>query len=464
MNGSDFAFSRQHLSLMERDARHVMGWRFRPEIMLGRGEGVYVWDVDDNRYFDMSAGMMSMVLGHSHPELADVIQRMATTFVHESSWYSNPWAVEFAEKIAGTMPGDLDVVQFVVTGSEANEVAMRMALAYTDKFDIITAMRGLHGGSLAAESMTSVGGARKRGLGPLMSPAVTNIVIPPHYYRAPRGIGEAEWDEVSLSLTRQLIEHSTSQCIAAIVVETIMVAGGMIVPSRRWLQGLRDIADEWEALLVLDEAQLAPGRTGTFWGFEHYDVVPDIVTFAKGMSAGFAVCGAVTTRAIADGVKGKLGLPWAGTYPQDPLACAVAMKQLEIVLRDGLVERCAAIGDRIGPRLERLKQQYACVGDVRGRGSYWMLDIVRDEDTKEPDVEMAERIRYNAAAKGALFICVKNFIRIAPPSIISDAEFDDALDRLEDAIKLAESGHPRDVELFGSGSLAANDLRQAKAS
>lgn len=464
MNHGDFSFSREHLSLMERDARHVMGWRFHPEIMLSSGRGVKVRDVDGNDYFDMSAGMMSMVLGHSHPELAEVIERMATTFVHQSSWYANPWTVEFAEKIAGTLPGDLTVTQFAVTGSEANEAAMRMALASTGKFDIATAMRGLHGGSLAAESMTSVGGARKRGLGPLMSPAVSNIIIPPFYYRAPNGIDEAEWDDISLSLTRQLIEHSTSQCIAAIVVETIMVAGGMIVPSKRWLQGLREIADEWDALLVLDEAQLAPGRTGTFWGFEAYDVMPDVVTFAKGMSAGFSICGAVTSPTIADSVKGKMGLPWAGTYSHDPLACAVALKQLEIVLRDGLVERCAALGERIGDRLERLRERYDCIGDVRGRGSYWMLDIVRDKESKEPDFEMAERIRYNAAANGALFICVKNFLRIVPPSIISDLEIDDALGRLEEAVKRAESGYPSAVNLAKSSSLAANDIRHAKAS
>ena len=310
-----FDFSNRHKDLMARDEEYVLGWRFEPRIIFERGAGVQLFDIDGNTYYDLSSGMMSLTLGHAHPELVETIRDMADRFVHQSSWYTNPWAIEFAELLATTLPGDLKMTNFAVTGSEANEIAMRMALGATDGFDICSMVRGLHGGSLAAEAITSVGGARRRGLGPLSIPARSDCIVPAFYYRAPVDDSD-QWDEISLRMTEELIEYTTSQEVAALMLEPIAVPGGMIVPSERWLKGIRDIADRWGALLIFDECQLAPARLGTFWGFEPYNVVPDIVTFGKGLSAGFAFCGTVTTPEIAERTRGTKGLPWAGTYPQ----------------------------------------------------------------------------------------------------------------------------------------------------
>ena len=159
-----------------------MGWRYEPRIVFSGGRGAKLVDVDGNEYYDCNAGMMCLVLGHAHPELVETIREQAERFVHQSSWFTNPWAIELAELVASTLPDGLEVTNYAVTGSEANEIAMRMALGVTGGFDICTVVRGLHGGSLAAESATSVGGARKRGLGPLSLPAVTNCVVPPFYY------------------------------------------------------------------------------------------------------------------------------------------------------------------------------------------------------------------------------------------------------------------------------------------
>ena len=451
----DFNFSNHHHDLLARDKEFVMGWRFDPGVMLKSGKGAKVIDVDGNEYYDCSAGMMCLVLGHAHPELVETIKAQAELLVHESSWYSNPWAVEFAELIASTLPGDLKVLNYAVTWSEANEIAMRMSLGATGGFDICSVVRGLHGGSLAAESATTVGGARRRGLGPLTIPAMANCIVPPFYYRAPVDDAD-EWDRISLQMTEEMIEHTTSQEVAAILVEPMMVAGGMIVPSKRWLQGLREIADRWKALLIFDEAQLAPARTGKMWGFEHYDVQPDIVTFAKGMSAGFAVCGAVTTPEIAERSSGTKGLPWAGTYSTDPFPCAVALKQLQIILRDNLMERSAQLGKILRDGLDGLKERHECIGDVRGKGFYQMLDIVTDPQSRTPDHEMAERIRYFALAEGLMMICVKNFIRISPPSIMTDDEVKDLIDRLDKAVKRAKSERPVLSNVASSGSLATN--------
>ena len=450
-----FSFSDAHRDWMRRDQDSVLGWRYEPRIIFERGKGVVITDVDGNDYFDMSSGMMTLPLGHAHPEVTETLREQAGRFVHESSWYSNPQAIELAELITSTLPDGLDVVNFAVTGSEANEIAMRIAIAKTGAFDIVSVIRGLHGGSLAVESVTTVGGPRRQGLGPLMTPASAPAVLAPFCYRCPINLEYPSCDVACLNTSEELLEHLTTKNVAAIIAESIPVPGGMIVPPKEWLPRLKAMARRWRALLILDEAQLAPARTGKMWGFEHSDVVPDVVTFGKGMSAGLPICGTATTRAIADEVSGRLGLPWSGTYPADPLAAAVALKSLKIVLRDKLAERSEALGVTLRRRLDALKQAYPFIGDVRGKGLYQMLDIVADRDSKKPDHAMAERIRYNAMLEGAAFIAVKNFIRVCPPLIISETELDDALGRLERALKLAAQGHPRNIDFSKSSSLAA---------
>ena len=304
--------------------------------------------------------------------------------------------------------------------------------------------------------MTSVGGARRRGLGPLTMPARSNCIVPAFYYRAPVDDPD-QWDEISLRMTEELIEYTTSQEVGALMLEPIAVPGGMIVPSKRWLQGIREIADRWSALLIFDECQLAPARMGTFWGFEHYDVVPDIVTFGKGLSAGFAFCGTVTTPEIAERSRGTKGLPWAGTYSQDPLPSAVALKQLQIVLRDDLAGHAANAGVFLGKRLAELTEKYECIGDIRGRGLYRMLDIVTDGKSKEPNAEMGEAIRYHAMAEGVTMIVVKNYARICPPTIITEDELDDIVGRLDTAIARAVRGEPVPTNISSSSSLATNN-------
>ena len=448
-------FSNRHTDLMQRDAETVFGWRYDPPLIFESGQGVFITDVDGNDYYDLTSGMMCMVLGHSHPEVTEVIREQSGKLIHESSWYSNPHAVEFAELIGSTLPGDMKMVNFAVTGSEANEIAMRMAIATTGKHDIVSVLRGLHGGSLAAESVTSVGGERKGGLGPLMMPARSNAILAPFCYRCPVNLEYPSCDIDCLKLSEDMMEHMTSKSVAGIMAESILVPGGMIVPPDEWLPRLKKVAEDWQALLILDEAQLAPGRTGKMWAFEHNDVQPDIVTFAKGMSAGFAICGTVTTPEIAEQCRNNAGLPWAGTYSGDPLASAVALKSLQIVMRDKLPEAAEAKGEILAKKLDALKAKFPCIGDVRGKGLYRMLDIVRGENDKTPDYEMAERIRYNTVEQGILTICVKNYMRIAPPLIITEAQIDDVIGRMERAIRRAMDGYPRDIDFTKSSSLAA---------
>ena len=254
-----------------------------------------------------------------------------------------------------------------------------------------------------------------------------------------------------------MLEFVTSQNIAAVMVETIPVPGGMIVPPPEWLPRLAELAKRWGALLILDECQLAPARTGKMWAMEHYGVTPDIVTFGKGLSAGLAICGAITTPEIAEQTRGNCGLPWAGTYSADPMPAAVALKQLDIVLRDKLEVRAETLGQFAERQLKRLANKYECIGDIRGKGLYRMLDVVKDRSTKAPDPVMAERIRHNAALEGVVAIAVKHYFRFAPPLIITEAEIEDIVDRLDAAIQRAVDGFPREVDVRESSSLSIGD-------
>lgn len=445
-----FDFSPSHHDWMARDDHAVLGWRFEPRIIFEGGEGTQLIDVDGNRYYDMSSGMMSLVLGHRHPELVDTLRAHAEKLTHQASWYSNPWSIEYAELLASTLPPGLEVTNFAVTGSEANEIALRMAIGATGKYELVSLMRGLHGGTLGVESLTTVGGARRSHLSPLLMPAARNALYGPTCYRCPINLEYPSCGVACIEASEDRLEHLSTHEVAAIIAETVQVPGGMNVPPPEYLPKLKALAEKWDALLILDEAQLAPGRTGKLWAFEHYDVVPDVVTFGKGLSAGMAITGAVTTRAIAERARGKAGVPWAGTYSSDPLPAAVALKQLQIVLRDDLTTRAAELGARMRERLEQLQQRFECIGDVRGLGMYQMLDIVADRKSRKPDFDTAERIRFNAVSEGLVVLTSRNCIRLCPPLIMSEAEIDDALGRLETAFVRTEEGFPKGLDLAGA--------------
>ena len=459
-----FGFSERHRELMRRDGDRVLGWRFLPKIIFEGGEGVHVIDVDGNRYYDLSSGMMSMVIGHAHPELVETVREQADKLVHQASWYTNPWSIEYAELVTSTLPGELNQMNYAVTGSEANEIAMRMAIGSTGKFELVSLMRGLHGGTLGVESLTTVGGARRANLGPLVIPAARNALLAPSCYRCPINLKYPDCDVACIEASEDRLEHLSTKEVAAIMAETIQVPGGMNVPPPEFLPKLAHLAERWDALLILDEAQLAPARTGRMWAFEHYDVVPDIVTFGKGMSAGMAVTGAVTTPAIAERSRGKAGIPWAGTYSSDPLPAAVALKQLQIVIRDDLTSRAAELGRFLRAGLERLQQQFPFIGDVRGLGLYQMLDIVEDRQSKTPDFVTAERIRFNAVSEGLLLLTAQNCIRLVPPLIITEAELDDVVGRLEAALQKTEEGEPRGLDLAAAYDASSSLAHRWKSS
>ena len=295
-----FRFSNIHTDFQARDAKSCSVGATQPPHHLQGGKGMKLIDMDNNEYYDMSSGMMCMVLGHSHPELTEVIREMAGTFLHQSSWYSNPWTVEFAERLGETCPGQ----------AQGGELRRHRLGSQRDRHAhgarLHRQVRHRVDGARPARRQPRGGGADQRRRQPAQgpraaaAPAKSNALQPPYCYRCPVNLTYPSCDIACQKFSEEMLEFTTSQNIAGIMVETIPVPGGMIVPPPEWLPRLAAMAKRWGALLILDECQLAPARTGKMWAMEHYGVTPDIVTWGKGLSAGLAICGTITTEEIAE--------------------------------------------------------------------------------------------------------------------------------------------------------------------
>jgi len=439
--------------LREREDEHLLAWHHQPRIIFKKGRGVRLTDVDGREYLDFVSGHINLLLGHAHPELQQALAEQASKLWTHYKYYTTDTTIEFAERLAESLPDGLDVLNFTTTGSEANEVAMRLARGATGRFDMVSVIQGLHGGTFAVESLTSIGGPRKRGLGPMLMPARANAVLPPYCYRCPINLKFPSCEIACLDLSDELIERTTTGEIAAIFAETIMGSGGMVVPPEGWLPKLKRLAEKWGALLVLDEVQVSPAKTGTLWCFEQFGAQPDIMTLGKATGGGMSIGAAVTSREIADRAKETgCGVPWGSTFVGEALDAAVAKKQLEILIRDGYAQRAARLGKHFMGKLNELKDRHDVVGDVRGRGMYVGVEIVTDKQTRAKNNALMQRIRYNAIENGLLVGGSGNVLKIFPALVITEAELDEGVSILEKAIRLALEGHPRGVERFSEGS------------
>lgn len=439
--------------LRAREDKHLLAWHHEPRIIFKEARGVRLWDVDGREYLDFVSGHINLLLGHNHPELVQALAEQASKLWTHYKYYTTDTTIAFSELLAEALPDGLDVLNFTTTGSEANEVAMRLARGATGRFDMVSVIRGLHGGTFAVESLTSIGGPRKRGLGPMLMPARANAVLPPYCYRCPINLKFPSCKLACLDASDEMIERTTTGEVAAIFAETIMGSGGMIVPPEGWLPKLKRLAEKWGALLVLDEVQVSPAKTGSLWCFEQFGAQPDILTLGKGTGGGMSIGAAVTSREIVDKAKETgCGIPWGSTFVGEALDAAVAKRQLEILIRDGFAQRAARLGEHFMKRLNELKDRYDVVGDVRGRGMYVGVEIVTDKATKQKNGKLMQRIRYNAIDNGLLIGGSGNVLKIFPALVISEAELDEGVAIIERAIRLALDGHPRGVERFSEGS------------
>ena len=430
---------------LELDRRYRIKGRYEITQVLMRGEGVRVWDADGRRYIDFESGQVCASTGHCHPAYTKAIIEQASALVQTGSGYTSPPRILLAQKLAEIMPGELERSYFACTGSEATEAALRLAKIYTGRAEIVALMRGYHGMTHGSLSVTGLGGKFRSVPGSGL-PGITYLPAP-YAYRSPFRDTRGGPEMSSFRHGLEVINWTTSGAPAAIIIEVVMSVGGMIVPSKDYVQAVRRWCDETGALMIVDEAQSGVGRTGRWFSIEHFEVVPDIITTSKSLGGGVPLSGVTTTAEIADKAA-ELGYHQSSSHSDDPFLCAVGLANIEIIEREGLVDNAARQGEYLKNALEGLKRRYEIVGDVRGLGLMLGLEIVIDKESKMPSQPHAAAISRYCRDHGLLLghrptgAVSGNIIRLLPPLILQRPETDEALSILAAAIEHAQASVP----------------------
>ena len=349
---------------------------YKKPLMLVEGKMQYVWDEHGRRYLDALGGIVTVSVGHCHSDVVDVARRQDETLQHSTTIYLHPNIAEYAQKLAAKMPGDLKVCYFVNSGSEANDLALLMARAYTGNYDVVTLRNAYHGGSTFTMGLT---GNRAWKFNIPHSFGVHHAITPDPY----RGL----WDRDDVDAAKKyaldvknLIDYGTSGHVAAFIAESIQGVGGCIVFPDSYLKHAYEHVRAVGGLCIADEVQTGFGRTGThYWGFETQGVIPDIVTMAKGIGNGCPLGAVVTTEKIAQTLADRLHF---NTFGGNPVVCTQGSAVLDVIERENMQANSLNLGNKILAGLNELKGKYKLIGDVRGKGLLLGVELVRIDNQK----------------------------------------------------------------------------------
>jgi taurine--2-oxoglutarate transaminase len=412
-------------------------------IPVAGAEGRYFWDYDGKRYLDFASQLVNLSIGHQHPKIVAAIKEQAEKLCTIGPPMANESRSRLGRLLAEVTPGDLCMSFFTNGGAEANENAIRLARLYTGRHKIIARYRSYHGASHGAISLT--GDPRRWPNEPGMSGLVR--MFDPYTYRCPAGhpdpcpvcTGAPHLDEI--------LDYEGPQNVAAVFMETVTGTNGVLPPPDGYLQSIREVCDRHGILLVFDEVMAGFGRTGRWFACENWDVVPDIITVAKGINSGYVPLGAmVVSEPIAAWVRDKY---FAGglTYSGHPLACAAGVASIEAFREEGIVEQAAASGEVFREELARLAERHPSIGDVRGLGCFWGLELVKNRETREMLVpfnasgaamEPVARLSKAALERGLYLMTHWNVIMVCPPLTIMRDELDEGIATLDEVLSLAD--------------------------
>ncbi|MCB0197261.1 MAG: aspartate aminotransferase family protein [Anaerolineae bacterium] len=405
---------------------------------LDHGDGLYVWDVDNNKYLDFFAGILTTSVGHNNPKVTERVREQVGKIVHSSTLYPNENHVNLAEKLAQLTPGDLQTSYFTNSGTEADETAVILAKAYTGAQEIVALRHGYSGRSAIGMSLTGHSTWR---IGGTQYPGIKHA-LNPYCYRCPLKLSPETCGAACAEDIEDIIRTTTSGRIAAFLAEPIQGVGGFITPPKEYFKIAVEIARHYGGLFICDEVQTGFGRTGDKWfGIEHWDVEPDIMTMAKGIANGFPMGNTITTPEIAESLV-KQGAT-ISTFGGNPVSTAAALATIETMEEEANPTHVAAVGKRLRDGLDKLGEKYPLIGDVRGMGLMQGIEMVKDRETKEPApqevVALFEETRRRGLliGKGGLF---GNVIRIAPPLTATEAHIDEALEILDHAMATVQEG------------------------
>ena len=397
-------------------------------LMLVEGWMQYVWDETGKRYLDALGGIVTISVGHRHPQVIDAARAQLETLQHSTTIHLHPAAGEYARHLASKLPGDLKVCYFVNSGSEANDLALLIARAYTGNYDVVALRNAYHGGNAAALSLT----AHSTWKFNIPHTFGVHHALAPDPYRGPYGRDDTQAGGKFAADVKQLIDLATPGRVAAFIAESIQGVGGCVVFPDGYLEAVYRFVRQAGGLCIADEVQTGFGRMGShFWGFATQGVIPDIVTMAKGIGNGYPLAAVVTTPEIGRVLAQRIHF---NTFGGNPVAMAVGKAVLEVIEREKLQENAYRLGKRLLSGLEKLKQKHVIVGDVRGKGLLLGVELVKDRARKEPATAECARVLENARNNG-LLLGKGGFwghtIRMAPPLCITQADVDFALDVLD---------------------------------
>lgn len=401
--------------------------------VLDRGEGVWVYDVDGNRFLDMTAGVAVLATGHSHKEIVRIAKEQIEKLIHMSGTdFYYPAEIMLAEKLAEIVPGAQNrKVFFGNSGAEANEAALKLSRYHTKRPYVIAFIGAFHGRTYGAMSLSGSKSIHHKGFSPLIHGI---IHIPyPDPYRPPFGVPEgkvadAVIDYIENVVFKKLVDPEE---ISAVFFEPIQGEGGYIVPPQDFFKKLKELTNKYGILMVDDEVQSGMGRTGRMFAIEHFDVIPDVVTIAKGIASGFPLGVMVAKSSLMNWDKGA----HASTFGGNPVSCMAALKTIEL-LETGLIDNAEKVGEYLFLNLKKLMDRYEFIGDVRGKGLMIGVDIVKDRKTKEYYPSLRDKIINEAFKRGLLMLAAgPSAIRWSPALIVKKEEIDVALEIFEEALK-----------------------------
>lgn len=404
-------------------------------VVITRAQGTKLYDADGRQILDFTSGQMSSLLGHSHPEIVEVVKKYVSELDHLLANMITQPVVDLAERLAHLLPQPLEKSFFLNTGSESTEAAIKMAKLYTGKFEIVSFTASYHGLTGAAGSATYSAG-RKNG-GPAMP---GQLAFPaPYAYRSPfrKADGSYDW-QAELDFGWAMLDRQSVGSLAAFIIEPILSTGGILDLPDGYLKRMSEECKKRGMLLILDEAQTGVGRTGKMFAFEHHDgVVPDILALSKTLGCGLPLASVSTTAEIARGCL-DAGFLWITTHLNDPLTAAVGNKVLEVVVRDNYAQRAAERGEQLRQGLLKLQEKYWCIGDVRGRGLLQGIEIISEAESKAPGSELGQLVSTRAMELGLSCNIVSlpsmgGVFRLAPPVTVSAEEIDEAVRILDEA-------------------------------
>ena len=426
--------------LMKEYSKYIMTSFSKPfPIVVVEAKDVYLTDIDGKKYLDFWAGIATVNAGHNNPQVQKAVKRQLESLVHCSSqsYYTVP-PFELAKKLTSIAPFKECKATFHTSGSEANDVALKLARRYTDKHEILSLQGAYHGQTYGSRSISTpvASYSKAQTMGPWLPGAVH--VSAPYCYRCNLGYEFPDCHIQCAKMIEDIINFSTSRDVAAFIAEPILGVGGIVTPPDDYFREVKKVLDRHGIILILDEVQTGFGRTGKMWGSETYRVQPDIITLAKPLGNGWPISAVVASNPIGDSFESG---DHFSTWGANPVMCAAANATIDYIVENRLWENAAKMGEELMEWLKEIEDNCNIIGEVRGKGLMLGVEIVKTKESKEPAVEECKSLRKFCADKG-LIVGIggfwSNVIRIQPPLTISKENVDEGMEVFEKATRSVE--------------------------